>query len=418
VESTSLKPGDRLTVNVELQSLKLPELHDLQLALQIDRGILSLKQGEELPVRTRSLLAPGATWKTEFELGIDPKQGPVPEVRLGLFVSSREFPYIPVSKPLALSVLPRPASVSGKVIDALGKGLAARVGISKGLGSLEVETDEAGRFAFDGLEGGVYSLKVLRAPKGFRQVSPTTPGYSVDLAGIDAVRDFLFAGPDHVPPEISQEIPFAEVVATGCLYGIACDDVFGTGVKEVSVCVGKDGDGASWTKAEILVPAADFLSDIDARLAPLPPARRAEERAKLEAVIARLGTRPAMAWMHVLDGASRPEGGEVVRAKAADGAGNEAYAATADVDLSARFDATPASGPAPLEVKFTDRSIGPVAERLWDFGDGARSLARDPVHTYTRPGIYTVTLEVESPDGYDMRRQPALAPTAVKARGR
>ncbi len=60
--------------------------------------------------------------------------------------------------------------------------------------------------------------------------------------------------------------------------------------------------------------------------------------------------------------------------------------------VSADFTATPQNGTAPLEVQFTDTSTGGPTTWSWDFGDGGTSTERNPVHTYTAAGTYTVTL--------------------------
>ncbi|MEW5735482.1 MAG: PKD domain-containing protein [Thermodesulfobacteriota bacterium] len=60
----------------------------------------------------------------------------------------------------------------------------------------------------------------------------------------------------------------------------------------------------------------------------------------------------------------------------------------------ANFTATPVYGPAPLAVAFTDASKGSIVRWDWDFGDGQVSSARSPGHTYTTPGLYTVSLTV------------------------
>ncbi len=82
--------------------------------------------------------------------------------------------------------------------------------------------------------------------------------------------------------------------------------------------------------------------------------------------------------------------------------------------ITAQFDAVPEKGEAPLTVQFTDRSVGNPTMWYWDFGDGVipmdagdnevscsggncpPSMIANPVHTYTEPGIYSVTLTASS----------------------
>ncbi len=57
-------------------------------------------------------------------------------------------------------------------------------------------------------------------------------------------------------------------------------------------------------------------------------------------------------------------------------------------------------GCAPLTVHFIE--VNPDSGRtfVWDFGDNSNlSLAKNPVHTYTTPGVYDVSLTVTSPNG-------------------
>lgn len=49
----------------------------------------------------------------------------------------------------------------------------------------------------------------------------------------------------------------------------------------------------------------------------------------------------------------------------------------------------------PYVRNFTDQSIG-ADEWNWDFGDGTTSTVQHPSHTYTTPGVYTVTLVVKN----------------------
>ena len=63
------------------------------------------------------------------------------------------------------------------------------------------------------------------------------------------------------------------------------------------------------------------------------------------------------------------------------------------------FTASPASGPYPLTVTFTDTSQGNITGWHWDFGDGSSSTLQNPVHTYPGPGTYAVNLTVTGPRG-------------------
>ncbi|CVK32651.1 exported protein of unknown function [Methanoculleus bourgensis] len=88
---------------------------------------------------------------------------------------------------------------------------------------------------------------------------------------------------------------------------------------------------------------------------------------------------------------------------------NSIYVIELNVDLQptrpgalpvASFAANTTSGDAPLAVAFTDTSTD-ASSWSWTFGDGATSAEQHPVHTYTAPGTYTVTLTVANADGSD-----------------
>ncbi len=71
---------------------------------------------------------------------------------------------------------------------------------------------------------------------------------------------------------------------------------------------------------------------------------------------------------------------------------------------TASFSAAPRSGDAPLDVDFTNLSIpgsSEITSTIWDFGDGAVSTLRNAAHSYSAPGIYTVSLTVNTADGSD-----------------
>lgn len=67
------------------------------------------------------------------------------------------------------------------------------------------------------------------------------------------------------------------------------------------------------------------------------------------------------------------------------------------------FAASPTSGEAPLAVRFEDRSrfdpARPITSWEWAFGDGESSTAANPEHTYSTPGVYTVSLTVSDSAG-------------------
>lgn len=69
--------------------------------------------------------------------------------------------------------------------------------------------------------------------------------------------------------------------------------------------------------------------------------------------------------------------------------------------LTADFSAAPTRGRAPLDVQFTDASVGTIDTYAWTFGDGGDSSLANPLHTYTAPGLYTVTLDLNGPQGAD-----------------
>ena len=66
------------------------------------------------------------------------------------------------------------------------------------------------------------------------------------------------------------------------------------------------------------------------------------------------------------------------------------------------FRVAPSSGAAPLTVSFTDLSTpgtSPITSWVWLFGDGTSSAEQHPVHTYSSPGAYSVSLTVASEVG-------------------
>jgi parallel beta-helix repeat protein len=65
----------------------------------------------------------------------------------------------------------------------------------------------------------------------------------------------------------------------------------------------------------------------------------------------------------------------------------------------AAMSAFPTSGNAPLKVTFTDKSKGSPTSWKWNFGDGKSSTVKNPAHTYSKAGKYTVSLTVTNDAG-------------------
>ena len=75
-----------------------------------------------------------------------------------------------------------------------------------------------------------------------------------------------------------------------------------------------------------------------------------------------------------------------------------AYAALSGL-ANAKFSADILEGNIPLTVNFTDLSPNSPTSWDWRFGDGATSDIENPQHTYTDPGIYSVSLLVNDANG-------------------
>ena len=68
--------------------------------------------------------------------------------------------------------------------------------------------------------------------------------------------------------------------------------------------------------------------------------------------------------------------------------------------LDACFTASRIKGAAPLGVKFTmSCTTGTPSGVTWDFGDGASTDERDPIHSFDDPGIYKVKLTIRDVNG-------------------
>lgn len=69
--------------------------------------------------------------------------------------------------------------------------------------------------------------------------------------------------------------------------------------------------------------------------------------------------------------------------------------------IIANFSASVFSGNSPLAVNFTDHSTNNPTSWSWNFGDGYFSSERNPSHTYSSSGIFTVSLITSNSLGTD-----------------
>jgi PKD repeat protein len=75
--------------------------------------------------------------------------------------------------------------------------------------------------------------------------------------------------------------------------------------------------------------------------------------------------------------------------------------------FQAEFDANVLAGASPLSVQFTDYSgyynmadtTASITQWQWNFGNGATSTLQNPAHTYSAPGVYTVSLTATDSTG-------------------
>jgi hypothetical protein len=72
------------------------------------------------------------------------------------------------------------------------------------------------------------------------------------------------------------------------------------------------------------------------------------------------------------------------------------------------FTANITAGYSPLTVQFNDISTGSPTTWSWLFGDGTESIEQHPIHTYTAPENYTVTLTTTTNQGISTETKQGL----------
>lgn len=74
--------------------------------------------------------------------------------------------------------------------------------------------------------------------------------------------------------------------------------------------------------------------------------------------------------------------------------------------LQADFGANTTFGERPIEIQFLNTTQGKASDWNWNFGDGATSNLKQPRHTFTRPGNYSVELTASGPSGVSTLVRP------------
>jgi hypothetical protein len=298
--------------------------------------------------------------------------------------------------------------VKGKVIDEKGRPLRATILLEGKTQRRETETDAQGWYDFSNVADGSYILQIAQAPAGYRQYVPEEKYYRVNVQGDSFERGFVLVPEDHVTPTMTQEVPWDVAAASGCIYGIAYDDWYGTGVKGVKLGV-TDAKGRwlsikeTWLEDEIwftpqyVMPLDEFLGSDVHKVAfdRLPQDFRQAGLSALESM--HDGKSNPLIWIHSFsDSSLLSKGAIVIHGKAIDTAGNVSQIEVTNTDMIADFDFV-VDEEAPLTVAFNNKSLGHIAEIEWDFGDGEMSLLNNPKHTYQKPGKFKVTLSVGGP---------------------
>jgi PKD repeat protein len=69
-----------------------------------------------------------------------------------------------------------------------------------------------------------------------------------------------------------------------------------------------------------------------------------------------------------------------------------------------------------MSVAFNDKSTGSPQSWIWSFGDGTSSTNKNPKHTYSKAGKYTVSLTVKNAAVSNTLAKPSyIAVTVLKA---
>ena len=258
------------------------------------------------------------------------------------------------SKITAISSLPNPASfnVKGKVVDEKGRPLWAALTLNNKANHWKTQTNAQGWYVFSAVPSGNYDLKITQAPAGYRQFTPDNLSYKIVVQRSSVERGFVFVREDHVAPTMTQELPWDVAATSGCIYGLAYDDWYGRGVKDVKLAI-TDAKGRwlsaqetwqekeVWFKPQYVMPLGKYLeSGVGERAYKrLPKKFWHAERTELESISCQLDAKCSPhIWIHCLSNSSLlSEGLKIVRGKVKDGAGNSSQMSVRSAIDSARY---------------------------------------------------------------------------------
>jgi hypothetical protein len=226
------------------------------------------------------------------------------------------------------------SQIKGKVIDTKGRPLSAVIQLKSEKGSREAKTNAKGWFNFQDVNNGTYILKIAQPPAGTRQYVPEDNHYRLNLQGGSIERGFVFVREDQVAPAITQELTWKASAASGCIYGFAYDDWYGTGIENVAISM-TDAKGKwlnmqetwqekqTWFTPQYVMSLEKFLdSDLSQVIFDnLPENFKKPDRTAFESMLD--GKLKPLIWIHNFNDIGLLSKGQVVvHAKATDKAGN------------------------------------------------------------------------------------------------
>jgi plastocyanin len=403
----TVKPGDTFTVSVAHNVGGQSDLTNATIRLMVDEDMyLDLK--EENVVKTV------ANWKAQDDVDftLTLKNENLPDAGKLAFKAAVKADGVPLltSDYLSLTLERRPIAIKGLVQDVDGKSVEATLELSiPPYMPVTAQTDKNGRYSFTGIPANpqTYLLAITDIDGDYRVILPREGTCDIRSDGDDVTVDFLLAGDDDQAPVFSNIDSFDEAANNGTLTGLICDGNFGSGVVALTLTVKDEAAGlyldanGGWHDTETSIPVLD-IDDCESS--------RPVSDIGFEPVQGNLtpDTRCVTFSQTLPLTADLDFGRKTVTLEAEDDAGNVSSIRLRRSRIKAAFEADKASGTAPLTVNFTNQSQGSVDFSNWDFGDGETSPDHSPSHTFEKPGVYTVSLNIAGMETSDAVEKAAL----------